>query len=195
MSRIMARIGWINPSPRYPANVQRDKLKAWGATKIYQRGEDTDDVYAVIKSLRSGDTFGVYGLHQLAPNMRQLTEVMRAVAKRDRPLCDLELDLELPPKHASVVAAYANAKRVYDAKVRGTPAEYAERGRKGGKAAAEEKRIEFTKADRRDWMAAGTNIEAAQRVSERHGRSIHWRTLFREYGPSGRGPGRAGKAK
>jgi len=191
----MALIGWIRSSPRYPAALQREKLKARGASKIYQFGEDTDDVLTVIKSIRAGDKFAVFGLHRLGANMKQLTVAMQAIAKRNRPVIDLELDIELPARNANAVAAYANAKRVFDGELRGTPAEYAERGRKGGNRAAKVKRIELTKAHRQVWMTSATNMAAAEKIADMLGKPVSFQTLRRKFGPSGRTAGWPPKVK
>lgn len=185
----MAKLGWIKATPRYPAKDQREKLATWGATKIYEHGKDTDDVMAFVKSIRPRDAVGVFGIHRFAPNMKQLTAVMAAIAKRGATVQDLELDLLLPPEALRGTAAYANAKRVYDGESRGTPAEYAERGAKGGRKAAKTLRVPLGSAHRQVWFAARTNLEAAQKISDMLKREVSVQTLRRKFGVSGRTAG------
>jgi len=107
---------------------------------------------------------------------------MQAIAKRNRPVIDLELDIELPARNANAVAAYANAKRVFDGELRGRQPNMpsvAERRQSRGQV----KRIELTKAHRQVWMTSATNMRGLRR-SPYARKPVSFQTLRRKFGPS-----------
>lgn len=182
------RLGWVRVSAGYTKRVQVAAIQAMDPYAIWgiEPTETWDDLIKAVDRDKD-DVLFVYGLHRLAETRRDLVARLRQL--RDHRVtvydCEAETAVDLGcVESATMAISVINGERWMPSK-----AEARRRGSKGGRPM---KGRDLTKKQRLDiWtdLNIPTNDEAAGRI----GLSV--RTLYRDFGSSGRPAGWPGRKK